>query len=682
MGELVEGDQRVAVLRPVVIEVPIDENADGGEADIDADHHVPEEDPRRDELVVAGPGRFRHDVLVRRVEAESRGGRAVRDEVHPEELHGDHALRDAQQGSQEDGGHLADVGADEVADEGLHVGVNGPTLLNRRHDGGEVVVRQDHVRRLLRHLRARDAHGDTDGRLLERRRVVDAVAGHGGHLPLLPQHAHELLLVARLRAREDARAASVHEQAAALLEASGEEVRAGEGLVGHVLALLEDADLLGDGLGGVLGVARDHDDADPRHGTLLDGPVHLRARGVLDAHEPEKSHARLDAGKVGGVREGLVRRVRGGLGGGVVRERTEVLLDGAREDAQGPARHLVHLGHDAVARRGGELHVRAVDEALVRATAEHGLRGALDEELRRLHLLARLARQLLGALHGCHEHTHRLAVAGKLEEGLVRVGAAPLVAAHRARVRFGLGALHRRQAHLLHEHAQGRLGRLAEALVLVVLRVVDHFGLVAEGANLGQGEESALRRGGLAPVQALDAALGAVARALDLVLKQLRRLLVPRVDEGHGGHLVCGEGARLVRADHRGAPQGLHGRELAHDGVLLDHLARAQAEAEGDDGRQPLWDGGDAKRDGNLHVVDAALDHAPVHGVEELAEVHHPHEEADPRDHLGEHFAEGIELLPERRLLLLLGRGLHVRLDLTNLRLHARGHHEGHEDAV
>ena len=32
-----------------------------------------------------------------------------------------------------------------------------------------------------------DAHGDTDVGLLQRRRVVDAIAGHGGHLaPLLP----------------------------------------------------------------------------------------------------------------------------------------------------------------------------------------------------------------------------------------------------------------------------------------------------------------------------------------------------------------------------------------------------------------------------------------------------------------------------------------------------------------
>ena len=36
-----------------------------------------------------------------------------------------------------------------VADEGLHVVVNGSALLHRRHNAGEVIVRQDHVRGFL-----------------------------------------------------------------------------------------------------------------------------------------------------------------------------------------------------------------------------------------------------------------------------------------------------------------------------------------------------------------------------------------------------------------------------------------------------------------------------------------------------------------------------------------------------
>ena len=36
--------------------------------------------------------------------------------------------------------NLANVGGDEVADELLHVAVDGPALLYRGHDGGKVVV--------------------------------------------------------------------------------------------------------------------------------------------------------------------------------------------------------------------------------------------------------------------------------------------------------------------------------------------------------------------------------------------------------------------------------------------------------------------------------------------------------------------------------------------------------------
>lgn len=41
---------------------------------------------------------------------------------------------------------LADVGGDEVANKLLHVVVNGSALLNSRHNAGEVVIGQDHLR--------------------------------------------------------------------------------------------------------------------------------------------------------------------------------------------------------------------------------------------------------------------------------------------------------------------------------------------------------------------------------------------------------------------------------------------------------------------------------------------------------------------------------------------------------
>ena len=50
--------------------------------------------------------------------------------------------------------------------------------LDRLDDGGEVVVGEDHRRGLLGDLGAGDPHRDADVGLLQRGRVVDAVAGH------------------------------------------------------------------------------------------------------------------------------------------------------------------------------------------------------------------------------------------------------------------------------------------------------------------------------------------------------------------------------------------------------------------------------------------------------------------------------------------------------------------------
>ena len=70
------------------------------------------------------------------------------------------------------------------------------------HDGGEIVVGEDHVGGLLGNLSPRNAHGNADVGQLERWRIVDAVARHGHHLPHLLQQPYYVLLVPRLRPAE------------------------------------------------------------------------------------------------------------------------------------------------------------------------------------------------------------------------------------------------------------------------------------------------------------------------------------------------------------------------------------------------------------------------------------------------------------------------------------------------
>ena len=65
----------------------------------------------------------------------------------------------------------------------------------RCDDRGEVVVGEDHVRRLLRHVRAGDPHRDADVGRLERGGVVHAVAGHRDDLPVRLQRVDDAQLV-------------------------------------------------------------------------------------------------------------------------------------------------------------------------------------------------------------------------------------------------------------------------------------------------------------------------------------------------------------------------------------------------------------------------------------------------------------------------------------------------------
>lgn len=132
------------------------------------------------------------------------------------------------------------------------------------------------------------------------------------------------------------------------------------------------------------------------------------------------------------------------------------------------------------------------------------------------------------------------------------------------------------------------------------------------------------------------------------------------------GHLVGGERARLVGADNRGAAQGLHGGKAADDGVLLRHATRAQGEAGGDDGGQALGDGGHSQGHGDLEVIDRpSHPGAAVDGVTEVADIDDPDGHADEGDDLGELLAKLVQLLLQRRFLLLGGH--HLIADLADL---------------
>ncbi len=109
------------------------------------------------------------------------GCRIEQERKEDDRRHQDH--RQTQVGWQDEDQRLDEVVVDAAA------------FLDGGGDGGEVVVGQHDIRRLLGDGGTGDAHGDADVALLERRRVVDPVARHGHDLVVGLQGLDESELV-------------------------------------------------------------------------------------------------------------------------------------------------------------------------------------------------------------------------------------------------------------------------------------------------------------------------------------------------------------------------------------------------------------------------------------------------------------------------------------------------------
>mmetsp|Transcript_48327 Transcript_48327/g.115008 ORF Transcript_48327/g.115008 Transcript_48327/m.115008 type:complete len:397 (+) Transcript_48327:380-1570(+) len=278
---------------------------------VGAGEEVAAEHPRVDQLLVAPPGGAVHDPGFSGVEGEGGRGEPVRHEVHPQQRHRRQHLREAEDDGEEDADNLSDVARDQVPDKRLGVSVDRAALLNSRDDGGEVVIRQHHLGRPLRDARPAP-HRHPNVRGLERGRVVHPVARHGrglarpalGHRLL--QKLHNVLLVDRLGAGKEARAAHRH---ALLGKRHHRELLPGVRLAGGVLVGAEDADHAADRLGGLGVVPRDDHDADARFPAILDRALHLLAGGVEDPRQPHERQVRLHL-------QELVRVLEAGVGDG------------------------------------------------------------------------------------------------------------------------------------------------------------------------------------------------------------------------------------------------------------------------------------------------------------------------------------------------------------------------------
>ena len=84
-------------------------------------------------------------------------------------------------------------------------------------------------------------------------------------------------------------------------------------------------------------------------------------------------------------------------------------------------------------------------------------------------------------------------------------------------------------------------------------------------------------------------------------------------------HLVPGERARLVRADHRGRAERLDRRQLLDDRPLAGHALHAEREHHRQDRRQPLGHGGDRERDADEQHVDQVGGRPAMSAVSRIA---------------------------------------------------------------
>uniref|UniRef100_A0AAG5DA10 Uncharacterized protein n=1 Tax=Anopheles atroparvus TaxID=41427 RepID=A0AAG5DA10_ANOAO len=640
-------------------------------------HNLPEEQPSRDQTFISLTRRLGHDVQIRWVEAESGSWQTVSDliedreierpgvieerllrnevsslvvplityQVDPQQLNRDESFRQTQGSGQEDGHDLTNVGRDQVADELLHVVVNGTTFLNSGNNGGEVIISQHHLGGGLGDG-GTGTHGNTDFGLLQGRGVVDTITRHCGDFVHALQVLNDLGLVGRLDTREQAGTG-----ASITLGLDGQivELATGVRLAGGVLFLGEHTDTAADGFGGGLVVTSDDDDADTGGAALHDRVQDFLTRRVQHTDDTDEGQVNLIGVELGRVVQVHVVRLH------------RVVAGGQGQTTEGVAAGTVLAGQvqDAALQRGGQRHLGRADTGM-RTTLQNTLRGALTEQLR--------SGAQLGGLQRDAVARHGLTIAGELQgELLLPLGLNLLADADggRAAVQPLLGHVERVQ--LLGEDDQGGLGGFTDLLEDLLHFVEIDGGVVTHDADRSQLVQDFVV-GGLDTLSVEgDLADRLVGGSGDLELGEAAVAALNLVEDEHtrDGHLVGGQRTGLIRADDRGTAEGFDGRQRAHDGVLLGHTARTESQTGGDDSRQTLRDGSDGQRDGDLEVVDGTLDpRATVGGIVEVSDVDGPDGDANQRDDLGQLLTELVQLLLQRRLDLL--RLRHFRADLTD----------------
>ncbi|MNC10057.1 hypothetical protein D3C75_576920 [compost metagenome] len=156
------------------------------------------------------------------------------------------------------------------------------------------------------------------------------------------------------------------------------------------------------------------------------------------------------------------------------------------------------------------------------------------------------------------------------------------------------------------------------------------------------------------------------AAALEAVARQRQVERFAGDEQLAHGHVVEGQGAGLVGADHRGRAERLDRRQVADQRVLPGHALGGHGQRQGHAGQQALGDVGDDDADGEDQV-------APERQAQRLAEQEEQH--ADGHRQQRQLARQVDDLALQGRVALAAGLG--QTGDFAELGVHAGGEHQG-----
>ena len=536
-----------------------------------------------------------HHVVGGRVDTHGERRSCVGKQVDPQQLRGEQRhgdtlaarLGDAEESGEhhtaEDGEHLADVGAQQIAQELTDVVENATAFAHRLDDGAEVVVGEDHLGTLLGNFGTGDAHRDADVRGFDGGRVVHAVAGHGHDIALPLQRFDDFQLVFRRNAR-------VHGDFAGglverLLVRQLVELNAGEHFATKVGAAdraavsvrFNNAQIAGDACRGKRMVTGNHDGADAGAMRFGDGIAHFGTRRIDDA-----DHA--DPDQVAFQHIALVGDV-GDVTGGVDAHARHCGERSGAERTVGLAQRAVRFGGQAF--HGGE--------DLLAIALRHRSYGTVDRDA------AAVAEQYIGGTLGEDGETPGIGVVLRDDGHAFAVGGEWNLADARVVGVFAIGL------HLACGDDKRHFGRVADGFPRYVgssgtiagTCVFAQFAVVGQRAHCERGDGFKLcrflrgRRGGCKPGigNRNHSAFWRIAGAGQLHLTARR-------DHAFHRHLVAGERTGFVGADHRRGTERFHGMQFLDDRMMFGHAAHAEREHDCQNRGEPFRHGRDGQRNG------------------------------------------------------------------------------------